>query len=842
MLDGNEVASLRVQKPEGIANFAAALWPRELTWKACGAGVLAGFVAMTLRAAMQPLLGDAVPFVLAFPAVVLVALRYGAPPAFLTALVCALWAATSLVPPTIQAEHLPMNLGTFVLSAFAIALICGPYRSREAPSTTALSAIAETSLVRWLRAVLWGAALLPIAAFVAAAGWGYQDAFARARIAGLDAANVASQHAGQAFADALKAMERAQSLSEPARASEAELHERLKDLSLGLPAGAALTVITAQGTVLAGSAVYPADRTLNYSNGEGFQQLRQQPRLALYVSEVVKGRQTGRSGFTVSRARLTANGDFDGVIAATLRPEYFQEFYKALAPKGSGNTYTLFRNDGAVITRWPPSTREMPRLTDASPVLTHLQAGAASGAISLTSSFDGERRLVSFVRVPELPLYAVAGLTEQGILATWYRYLQWLAAIVVPTTLVLVYVAWMALQRVRGQQAMVMALEAETARRTQAEGALLHAQKLEALGQLTGGVAHDFNNLLGIVSNNVYLLKHVTKEPAAAGPLAAIGRATASGVKLTRQLLSFARKHALKPETLRLQDWLPATGDLLRTTLGGRTVLSIEVDPDTAPVRVDPSELELALINLAVNAKHAMIDTGRVLLQARNLDAPRAGEPQPGVQIRFTDSGSGIPAETIGRVFEPFFTTKGPGVGSGLGLSQVYGLCVQAGGTARVESVEGHGTTVSLLLPAQAPQLADRIDEEFAAPSRLHGCVLMVEDNDELAAAQEVLLRTAGLDVERVSRADRALSLAESDAAPFDVVLSDVMMPGPFDGIELAFRLHKSRPTLPVILLTGYAHQIEKAADAGFVVLGKPVEPPLLFAEIARALERKRAN
>ena len=312
-------------------------------------------------------------------------------------------------------------------------------------------------------------------------------------------------------------------------------------------------------------------------------------------------------------------------------------------------------------------------------------------------------------------------------------------------------------------------------------------------------------------------------------------------MKLTRQLLSFARKHALKPETLILQDWLPATNDLLRTTLGSRTGLSIEVAPDTAAVQVDPSELELALINLAVNAKHAMDKEGRVAITAGNLQSARPGEPQPGVEIRFTDSGSGIPAEVMGRVFEPFFTTKGHGVGSGLGLSQVYGLCRQAGGMVRIESEAGQGTTVSLLFPAQPTPVAKRADEDAVLPSRLHGCVLLVEDNDELARAQELLLRSVGLDVERVGRADRAELLSQSASAPFDLVLSDVMMPGPFDGIELAFRLRKSRPTLPVILLTGYAHQIETAANAGFVVLGKPVEPAVLFAELARALERKRA-
>ena len=222
MLDGAELAALRQPKPGGGGRFAAAIWPPELTWKACGAGVLVGLLAMGLRAAMQPLLGDAAPFVLAFPAVVLVALRYSAPPAFLTALVCALWVATNLVPPVIAAEHMPMTFGTFVLSAFGMALICAQYRGHEAPATEALSGAAETSLIRWLRAVLWGAALLPLAAFVAAAGWGYQDAFGRARAAGMNAAHVASRHAEQTFADVQKVMQRADRLyssagAEPAR-------------------------------------------------------------------------------------------------------------------------------------------------------------------------------------------------------------------------------------------------------------------------------------------------------------------------------------------------------------------------------------------------------------------------------------------------------------------------------------------------------------------------------------------------------------------------------------------------------------------------------------------------
>jgi CheY-like chemotaxis protein len=187
-------------------------------------------------------------------------------------------------------------------------------------------------------------------------------------------------------------------------------------------------------------------------------------------------------------------------------------------------------------------------------------------------------------------------------------------------------------------------------------------------------------------------------------------------------------------------------------------------------------------------------------------------------------------------VFEPFFTTKAPGKGSGLGLSQVYGLCVQSGGTATAESELGKGTTVSMLFEARTPTVTARESRRQAPTTALSGCVLLVEDNDELASAQESLLKSVGLRVDRARSADVAAAMAEMVDSPFDVVLSDIVMPGSMNGVQLAFRLRETKPDLAVILTTGYAGMADEATAVGFVVLSKPTPPDGLFAELARAL------
>ncbi len=245
---------------------------------------------------------------------------------------------------------------------------------------------------------------------------------------------------------------------------------------------------------------------------------------------------------------------------------------------------------------------------------------------------------------------------------------------------------------------------------------------------------------------------------------------------------------------------------------------------------MDAAELELALINIALNAQHAMPGGGMLRIDARN-------ESPSMVVLAVQDNGNGIAPEVLARAFEPFFTTKAAGTGSGLGLTQVNGLCTQAGGRASIDSAPGKGTCVSLHFPSAA-RAGDSAIEAPPAPRLLQGSVLLVEDNDDVASATETLLYNAGLQVLRVHDADQALrQLAGTGPLP-DLVLSDIAMPGQLDGIGLAFALRETWPTLPVLLTTGYAERIDEAVLGGFQVLAKPAPPEQMLATVAALLER----
>ena len=388
-------------------------------------------------------------------------------------------------------------------------------------------------------------------------------------------------------------------------------------------------------------------------------------------------------------------------------------------------------------------------------------------------------------------------------------------------------------------------------------------QRVAAVGRLTAGLAHDFNNLLGVISNSAHLMQ---RHPAAADlktPLAAMQRAVQMGSELTQHLLRFAGRRQLRPQQVGLGLALPELQALLRSVLGRRITVSVQVAPGTAAVHVDASELELALISLALNARDAMPDGGELRLRARNADAQDLADSPglaPGhyVLISVGDDGVGIQPELAAHAFEPFFTTKGPVHASGLGLSQVYGFCTQAGGTARLQSTPGQGTTVLLLLPAageppalaRAPAPPDAKDQAplgvnhraplgAGAPAlnepRIAGaCVLLVEDNQALAVITAALLAAHGARVQRADDAMQALQLIEA-GAHFDVVLSDVMMPGTMDGLALARRLRVLRPKLPVVLITAFSQGVADSGD-GFKVLTKPCPQDELLLALYEAI------
>jgi PAS domain S-box-containing protein len=386
-----------------------------------------------------------------------------------------------------------------------------------------------------------------------------------------------------------------------------------------------------------------------------------------------------------------------------------------------------------------------------------------------------------------------------------------------------------------------------TQERRQAEEVARQAEKLAALGQLTGGVAHDFNNILQVVMSGVALLQRPsTPEEHKTAILEGMIKASQSGRELTSRLLAFARRQTLRPEVIDVGARLTGMSELLRQTLGSRIRVETDIAPDLWPVRVDVGQLEIAILNLAVNARDAMSEGGVLTIQARNAMLEATEECAAGayVCIAIKDTGEGMPPHILPRVLEPFFTTKMAGQGTGLGLPQVHGFAKQSGGDLRIESEPGHGTVVYFHLPRAAvtAEAGGATNLPGDTPSRaLQGvgkAVLVVEDNPDVAAFACTLLEELGYATKRAGNAAEALAMLAGEG-PVDAVFSDVVMPGSIGGVELATALCSSHPQVAVVLTTGYSEQLARiGAPKGVEILGKPYQPDELAAVLRRALAR----
>ena len=351
----------------------------------------------------------------------------------------------------------------------------------------------------------------------------------------------------------------------------------------------------------------------------------------------------------------------------------------------------------------------------------------------------------------------------------------------------------------------------------EAESQLRQAQKIEAIGQLTGGVAHDFNNLLMVILGGLSMIERPGDPARRSRILDGMRQAAERGASLSRQLLAFARRQPLKAEPVALRAHLEAMRELLDRALRGDVHVKADFTDDLWAVLVDPAELELVLLNLCVNARDAMPEGGTITVAARNA-ASSEHEDLEGdfVALSVKDEGVGMAPETLARVFEPFFTTKEIGKGSGLGLPQVYGFAEQSGGAVRVVSTVGQGTTVTLMLPrtdrlpAPPAPLIDLAEPD--APTHT-GAVLLVEDDDEVACLVTEMLRELGFGVVRVANAEAALG-ALANGRTVDLLFSDIMMPGAMNGLDLAREAQRRRPGLPILLTSGYADAAIREARA----------------------------
>jgi CheY-like chemotaxis protein/nitrogen-specific signal transduction histidine kinase len=375
-------------------------------------------------------------------------------------------------------------------------------------------------------------------------------------------------------------------------------------------------------------------------------------------------------------------------------------------------------------------------------------------------------------------------------------------------------------------------LLAQIEERERVESTLRQMQRLEAVGQLTSGVAHDFNNLLTVVLGNIGFLEKGLSAAGVDGRMAQrlgyMRTAAERGAKLTDQLLSFSRRQRLEPKLLDLNETVASMHDLLQSTMGGSIRIETKLHRGLWPAMVDPTQLELAMLNLAINARDAMQVGGRLAVHTENVtlgpalypEDPPAGDY---VAICVADTGTGMTEEVRAKVFEPFFTTKEIGKGSGLGLSQVLGFAKQSGGGVRIESRVGEGTSIHIYLPrtkAKAEERSPSAPAIAAHKDAPDARILLVDDDHAVREVTSTTLRDLGYSVVEAGSGGAALDILAREPT-IDLLIIDFAMPG-MSGAEVARQARAKRPTLPILFITGFADRAALAGVSETHIVGKP--------------------
>jgi PAS domain S-box-containing protein len=369
----------------------------------------------------------------------------------------------------------------------------------------------------------------------------------------------------------------------------------------------------------------------------------------------------------------------------------------------------------------------------------------------------------------------------------------------------------------------------------EARAALFQSQKLQALGELTGGIAHDFNNLMTVIRGSADLLRRENlPDDKRRRYLDAIIETADRAATLTSHLLAFGRRQTLKPEVLDLNLRIDAFGEVVSRTLGNQVEVALDLAPELGRVEVDPTQLETALLNAAINARDAMPEGGTITISTANVDNKEGAF----VCVSIADTGTGMPQDVVDRAFEPFFTTKPVGKGTGLGLSQIHGFAAQAGGKAEIVSREGEGTTIKLLLPRSDKALSPEAADGSAANLPPGLVVLLVEDNLHVRDFADHLLQEMRCTVRCAASGEEALAILAK--GNIDLVFSDVVMPG-MNGIELARRVQEKHPHVPVVLASGYSEEVLEGAASDFEVVRKPYGTEALSIAMLKALRHVRA-
>jgi two-component system, NtrC family, sensor kinase len=686
---------------------------------------------------------------------------------------------------------------------------------------------------RTLRLLLIGIALaviVPILFFAFVAEKRYHQIWQEQEANAERVSHIVTEHALKLFDTNQVLLQRMEDLvdgksSAEITAMEPALHQKVRQMAEGLPQVQSLWIMDENGHPLVTNRFLPAPRELDLSDRESFKAHRSGYD-DVFITGALLGKRTREVFFDLTRRRATRNGAFAGTVQVSLYPKYLVDFYRDMVPRETSMAIAMTKNDGTYIARFPQMAEVSTRIPETSKLSQAMRKNIPRGTLSLTSMVDGIERSVTFRKVGAYPVFVSVGIAHREVLGLWRHEMIRLLWFAVPAVAAIGLLGLSLLRRTKQQFELSNKLYAEVIQRREIEHALLQSQKMEALGHLTGGVAHDFNNLLMTIDMSTHVLADMAPHLKGNSRLDAIHRAVDSGAKLTRQLLSFSSRQPLSLAPLSLQVTLPAIIELCRPVLGRNIEVRLDVDPATPAALLDRAELELAVLNLAINAKHAMPGGGMLELVARPIKNEMDSSRQQ-VELQVRDTGTGIASELLAKVLEPFFTTRKKGEGTGLGLSQVKTMCERAGGSIRISSEAGKGTTVQMLFPATAvpvPQAAELAPGPELASLR----VLLVEDNEEIATATQLAMISMGCTLRYCASADEAIGILSQHAADIDVVLSDITMPGTLDGIALARHIHEHYPSIPVALMTGYAERIAEAEKNGLEILAKPFGLPTL--------------
>jgi signal transduction histidine kinase len=706
---------------------------------------------------------------------------------------------------------------------------------------------ARATTVRLLQVLSVAALLLPLLFFAIASALSYRATYALADERIERSLDVLQEQALKVFHSMNLALDTIENmlagLSEAdIRANEERLHMRLRQIQSSLPEVQSIWVFSPTGHPQAITRDYPAPYAEDFATLDYFVVPRDGPP-GVYIGGIHQSTSGGQPYFTFNRARHDAQGKFIGVIEMSLLPSDFSRFYSHLL-SGEDLQFALVRDDGVMLARYPPISRDV-RLDEHSGFHRSIAAAPVGGFYTSVGGNDNVERRVGTRRLPGFPIYVIVGIDTAQIRNEWMGGMAMHLIFGVPATLFLFLTLLAVLRRTRH-------LYAETDQRLAVEETLRQSQKLDAIGHLTGGVAHDFNNLLTIIIGNLETAQRQLESWTDAVHLKLaqrIGNAMHGAERaaaLTKRLLAFARQQPLNPAAIDVNRLLNGLSDFLRRALGEDVSLEIVGAGGVWPVEADPAELEATVLNLAVNARDAMPNGGKLTIETANAYLDDAycrqySDVRPGqyVQVSVTDTGAGMTKAIIDRAFEPFFTTKQAGQGTGLGLSQVYGFVKQSGGHVKIYSEVGEGTTIKMYLPRFAGPASPSVEKRGELHRGRPGeCILVVEDDADVRAYVVETLRGVGYEVLEAAGAEEALALMDRHKS-ISLLLTDVVMPGQ-NGRKLAEAAGQRQAALKVLYMTGYSRNAivhQGRLDPGVELLQKPLTSEQLASTVRKVLD-----